>query len=103
MSGFEDIANACDAHDVGKFVRIKHDSSYAERCDDACKLGKYHHCAFDVHVAVDESRGKPTPLQVAFFEPLITFTCTPMRDAADYATIGDGYIGGITFAATYVY
>src|SRR5579864_8859276 len=99
MPRIENVANARNAHDIGKFVRIKNDSGHTPGCDNAGKLGKHHHRAFNMHVTIDESRGQPTPLQVTFLVSLITLT----RGTNTYnATVNNGNISGITFAATHV-
>src|SRR5260370_35809091 len=101
MPRFENVANARNTHDIGKFVRIKNDSCHATWCDNARKLGKHHHRAFDMHVTIDESRSQPTPLQVAFLAPLITVPVARSTDTYD-STISYGNISVVTFAATHI-
>ena len=81
-------------------MRIKHDSGDAARSDDTGKLREEQHGTFDMHMAIDKTGGKPTPLQVAFLAAMIDITGS--ADTNDEA-VGESDIGGIAFTTTDIY
>ena len=92
FGGFQNVADAVEAEDVGVFVRVNDHRTGAVRHDGARKFRRGEHGAFDVEMPVNQARRQIRTLEINHLLRLIIAE-------ADDPTVLDGDIGLVDFAA----